>query len=64
MNLNIFDRLNNNLSDNKNSFVKDFINELNNYLNRDKDNAVYNVASDLNRDNKYYIVKRGENRMV
>jgi len=64
LNLNIFDRLNNNLSDNKNSFVKDFINELNNYLNRDKDNAVYNVASDLNRDNKYYIVKRGENRMV
>ena len=58
MNLNIFDRLNNNFN-NKDSFVKDFINELNNYLN--KDNSIYNVASDLNTDNTYYIVKNGVN---
>jgi len=32
LNLNIFDRLNNNLNDNKNSLVKNFINELNDYL--------------------------------
>ena len=58
MNLELFDKLND-IGRDTNNFVKNFINELNNYLN--KDNAVYNVASDLNRDNTYYIIKTGNN---
>ena len=54
MNIDIFNKLDNKSND-KSSFITNFMQELNNYLNKDKNEYQINVASDPNKDGKVYL---------
>ena len=65
LDLNIFDRKNNTLQDNSNNFVKSFINELKDYLDKNifkniqnNRNLTYAVASEPNDKGKVFVTAR------
>jgi hypothetical protein len=60
-----FDRLNNETLTFR-DYISDFIKELGSFLNM-HNNVTYNIASDVNENNEYYVIERGRkggNQMI